>query len=71
MQSARLPFTIAKNRTDYPADVIYQSDMSVPQITYSEKLLIDYRHFDAFGIQVGHMIIYQPLAECNYLAFIQ
>jgi hypothetical protein len=46
--SARLPFTIAKAREDYPADVIYTAPegMLAPQITYNEKLLIDYRWFD-------------------------
>ncbi|KAG0141967.1 hypothetical protein CROQUDRAFT_663111 [Cronartium quercuum f. sp. fusiforme G11] len=44
--SARLPFTIAKNRTDYPADVLYNSSLQVPQINYKEGMLLDYRHFD-------------------------
>ncbi|MBW0460913.1 hypothetical protein O181_000628 [Austropuccinia psidii MF-1] len=48
--SGRLPFTIAKSRTDYPADVLYNSTMAVPQVTYSEKSEIDYRHFDAKSI---------------------
>jgi len=49
--SARLPYTIAKKRSDYPADVLYNSSMDVPQITYSEQLQIDYRHFDANNIE--------------------
>lgn len=32
--------------------MLYQSDQPVPQITYSEGLAIDYRHFDAAGIEV-------------------
>lgn len=41
--SGRLPYTIAKERSDYPADVVYTSSDTVPQITYSEGLNIDYR----------------------------
>ena len=49
--SGRLPFTIAKNRTDYSADVLYLNDTVTPQINYTEKLLVDYRHFDSKGIE--------------------
>ncbi|EIN08756.1 hypothetical protein PUNSTDRAFT_120347 [Punctularia strigosozonata HHB-11173 SS5] len=48
--SGRLPYTIAKARSDYPADVLYSSTEQTPQITYSEGLNIDYRHFDSAGI---------------------
>ncbi|KAK7055677.1 Fn3-like domain-containing protein [Favolaschia claudopus] len=48
--SARLPYTIAKQREDYPADVLYTSDSSMPQITYDEGVDIDYRWFDSKGI---------------------
>jgi beta-glucosidase len=41
--SGRLPYTIAKARTDYPADVLYTSSQQTPQITYSEGVNIDYR----------------------------
>lgn len=41
--SARLPYTIAKARSDYPAELLYVSNATVPQIDYTEKLLIDYR----------------------------
>jgi beta-glucosidase len=41
--SARLPYTIARARTDYPADVLYSSTMQTPQIVYQEALEIDYR----------------------------
>ncbi|KAI0768458.1 beta-glucosidase [Trametes elegans] len=47
--SGRLPFTIAKQETDYPARVIYTGSDIVP-IPYTEGLLIDYRHFDAANI---------------------
>ncbi|KAH9819204.1 family 3 glycoside hydrolase [Melampsora americana] len=49
--SARLPFTIAKRREDYPADIIYESDQRIVQINYKEKLEIDYRHFDSHSIE--------------------
>ncbi|KAL8293049.1 hypothetical protein RQP46_000743 [Phenoliferia psychrophenolica] len=48
--SGRLVQTIAKQRSDYGADVLYSSDMEVPQIVYSEELLIDYRWFDSRDI---------------------
>ncbi|KAI0774767.1 beta-glucosidase [Trametes elegans] len=47
--SARLPYTIAKNESDYAARVIYDGTGPV-QIPYSEGLFIDYRHFDAKNI---------------------
>jgi beta-glucosidase len=41
--SGRLPYTIAKQRTDYAADILYSSGMTTPQITYDEGVNIDYR----------------------------
>jgi len=50
--SARLPYTIAKSASDYPATVVTgtgtQPGASV--INYSEGLFIDYRHFDQNNI---------------------
>ena len=45
--SGRLPYTIARNRSDYSADVVYveASDSETPQLDYTEGLNIDYRHF--------------------------
>ncbi|KAJ7861767.1 glycoside hydrolase superfamily [Mycena leptocephala] len=48
--SGRLPYTIAKQRTDYPADVLYSSTMQTPQITYEEGVNIDYKWFDQNNI---------------------
>jgi beta-glucosidase len=48
--SGRLPYTIAKQRSDYSAEVLYTSDAATPQVTYSEGLNIDYRHFDTNDI---------------------
>lgn len=44
--SAKLPFTIAKNRSDYGTEVIYQNPnkTSILQVNYTEGLLIDYRY---------------------------
>ncbi|WFD28737.1 beta-glucosidase [Malassezia nana] len=49
--SGRLPYTIARQRSDYPADVIYNSPAKQPQINFTESLLVDYRHFDAKQIE--------------------
>ncbi|KAJ7710040.1 glycoside hydrolase superfamily [Mycena metata] len=48
--SGRLPYTIARARADYPADVLYTSSDGTPQITYEEALGIDYRWFDMNNI---------------------
>ncbi|KAH9031770.1 glycoside hydrolase family 3 protein [Lactarius pseudohatsudake] len=42
--SGRLPYTIAKSPSDYPAQI------ETGTIAYSEGLFIDYRHFDAANI---------------------
>jgi beta-glucosidase len=41
--SGRLPYTIGKSITDYPAAVLYSSSDANPQINYTEGLFIDYR----------------------------
>ncbi|CAL1705089.1 unnamed protein product [Somion occarium] len=50
--SGRLPYTIAKSPSDYSAQLVTgggaQDILSIP---YSEGLGIDYRHFDAAGIE--------------------
>lgn len=45
--SGRLPYTIARDRSDYSADIIYvNTDVpETPQVDYNEGLNIDYRHF--------------------------
>ena len=43
--SGRLPYTIAKNSSDYSASVIYESTNNL-QIPYTEGIFVDYRHFD-------------------------
>ncbi|KAI0041683.1 glycoside hydrolase family 3 protein [Auriscalpium vulgare] len=50
--SGRLPYTIAKNPADYPAQLITGgTGNQILNITYSEGLFIDYRHFDAANIE--------------------
>ena len=60
--SGRIPFTIAKQRSDYSADVTYVDDATTPQIYYTEGLLVDYRHFDQNKIEprypFGHGLSY-------------
>ncbi|KAG8991387.1 hypothetical protein FRB94_012540 [Tulasnella sp. JGI-2019a] len=50
--SGRLPYTIAKRRADYAADIVYNGSYAVGgvQIDYTEGLDIDYRWFDAKNI---------------------
>lgn len=49
--SGRLPYTIAKNANDYPAQVIKGTGIQeVISIPYTEGLEIDYRHFDAVSV---------------------
>ncbi|KAH9476789.1 putative beta-glucosidase L [Psilocybe cubensis] len=49
--SGRLPYTIAKSVSDYPAQVnLGGNNRDVLAIPYTEGLNIDYRHFDSFNI---------------------
>jgi len=48
--SGRLPFTIAFAEDDYPAPILYDSLAINPTIDFTEKLNLDYRHFDANNI---------------------
>ena len=45
--SGRLPYTIAKDMQDYPAQINEEFTLIKIQIPYSEGLYVDYRHFDA------------------------
>ncbi|KAK0537494.1 hypothetical protein OC835_001733 [Tilletia horrida] len=60
--SGRLPYTLAKKRSDYPADVLYSSSDPFPPLPYSEGLFVDYRHFDHKNItpryEFGHGLSY-------------
>ncbi|KOS13956.1 beta-glucosidase [Malassezia pachydermatis] len=48
--SGRLPYTIARRREDYSADVLYNDKAPHPQINYTEQLGVDYRWFDSQNI---------------------
>lgn len=49
--SGRLPYTIAKDINDYPAQITLGGGPNdVISIPYTEGLFIDYRHFDAVGL---------------------
>lgn len=50
--SGRLPYTVAKKREDYAADIIYVNTDSPAEtnVNYTEGLNIDYRHFLAKNI---------------------
>ncbi|CAD6930402.1 unnamed protein product [Tilletia controversa] len=60
--SGRLPYTLAKKRSDYSADVLYSSSEKYMDLPYSEGLFVDYRHFDhknitprfEFGFGLGY-----------------
>jgi len=44
--SAKLPFTIGKDRSDYGTNVLYTPNQAVPQFNFQEGVFIDYRGFD-------------------------
>ncbi|KAF8319075.1 glycoside hydrolase [Clavulina sp. PMI_390] len=52
--SGKLVYTMAKQRSDYASDILYVAEVEsaayTPQINYTEKLLLDYRWFDANNI---------------------
>ncbi|KAH8985168.1 beta-glucosidase [Lactarius akahatsu] len=49
--SGRLPYTIAKSPSDYSAQLATGgTDDEIVNITYSDGLFVDYRHFDAANI---------------------
>ncbi|KAJ7119502.1 glycoside hydrolase family 3 protein [Mycena epipterygia] len=49
--SGRLPYTIAKQASDYPAQLVLGGQPTdILSIPYTEGLNVDYRHFDSFNI---------------------
>lgn len=47
---AKLPFSIAANRSDYGTDLLYVPNAEIPQIQFTEGNFIDYRRLDRAGI---------------------
>jgi len=48
--SGKLPYTVAKNESDWPPNTIVSTPVFAPQSNFTEKLLIDYKWFDAKNI---------------------
>jgi len=49
--SGKLPFTIARNVSDYSANTYNGSITVNPVANFTEGVFIDYKHFDAQGIE--------------------
>ena len=49
----KLPFTMGRSLSDYGTSVLYRPNNGngAPQLTFSENVFIDYRHFDRAGIE--------------------
>jgi len=52
--SAKSVFTWGKQREDWGTDVVYTPESNTPQQNYNEGVFIDYRHFDAQGIEPSY-----------------
>ncbi|KAF7333824.1 putative beta-glucosidase [Mycena venus] len=48
--SGKLPYTIARNESDWPPNGIVFDPVFAPQSNFSEKILVDYKWFDANNI---------------------
>jgi hypothetical protein len=51
---AKSVFTWGKQREDWGVDVIYTPTSDPPQLNFNEGVFIDYRHFDAAGIEPSY-----------------
>lgn len=57
-RSGRLPYTIAKSESDYPAQIDTDFSLGIIDIPYSEGLNVDYRHFDSVGQEPCVIFVY-------------
>ncbi|KAH6668439.1 putative beta-glucosidase A [Halenospora varia] len=51
---AKSVFTWGKKREDWGVDVVYTPTSNPPQLSFNEGVFIDYRHFDAAGIEPSY-----------------
>jgi beta-glucosidase len=67
----KLPFTVAKQASDYGTNVLYQPNngQGAPQDKFSEGIFIDYRHFDQANItptyEFGYGLSYTSFKYSN------
>lgn len=59
--SGKLPYTIAKRREDYGADLVFGTPQEILPIPYDDKLLIDYRWFDAVSVPFFVVVVSCPV----------
>lgn len=52
--SGKSVFTWGKDRADWGLDILYNDTSKVPQQTFTEGTMIDYRHFDNAGIEPSY-----------------
>jgi len=68
---AKLPFTLAKTRTDYGTDLLYKPNNGegAPQVNFTEGVFIDYRSLDKRGItpvyEFGYGLSYTTFSYSN------
>ncbi|SNX85695.1 probable beta-glucosidase [Melanopsichium pennsylvanicum] len=48
--SGKLPFTVAKQESDYPPNTVVSDPVLKPKAYFNEKLLVDYKWFDFYNI---------------------
>lgn len=69
--SGKLPFTVARKESDFPPHTISKAVVKDPQADFDEKLLIDYKWFDAKDIsplfEFGHGLTYTNFSYASEL----